>query len=418
MSEHPRNFLIENAIPATTAAPALAGRARTELELRARPSGLQRQTAEELPPTTEITLRAHETKPRRLRKLLLIGASVLALAGAAYLGSEYWTVWRFQVSTDDAYVKADNTTIAPKVSGYIGDVLVGDNEQVKAGQILAKIDDRDFRVALDQAKADVEAARAAVATKQALLTAQQSIIDAARATIAVDQANLVFAEQDDKRYSQLASTGYGSLQNAQQAASRTATARASVARDTASLENAASQLDVLRAELVQAQATIVRDEALQRQAELNLSYTTIVSPVDGVVGNRALRVGQYVQAGTQLMAVVPAAAAYIIANYKETQLTDVRPGQPVAIEVDMFPGVAFNGHVDSIAPASGQEFALLPPDNATGNFTKVVQRIPVKVVLDPGSPLASELRPGMSVYPTIETRPQKVRAAAASVHRG
>ena len=417
MSEHPRNFLIEQPIPATTAAPGLADRAGTELELRARPSGLQ-QSAEESSPMTEITLDAPETKRRRLRKLLLIGASVLALAGAAYLGSEYWTVWRFQVSTDDAYVKADNTTIAPKVSGYIGDVLVGDNEQVKAGQVLAKIDDRDFRVALDQAKADVEAARAAVATKQALLTAQQSIIDAARATIAVDQANLTFAAQDDKRYSQLASTGYGSVQNAEQAASRIATARASVARDTASLENATSQLDVLRAELAQAQATIVRDEALQRQAELNLSYTTIVSPVDGVVGNRTLRVGQYVQAGTQLMAVVPAAAAYIIANYKETQLTDVRPGQPVAIEVDMFPGVAFNGHVDSIAPASGQEFALLPPDNATGNFTKVVQRIPVKVVLNPGSPLASELRPGMSVYPTIETRPQEVRTAAASVRRG
>jgi membrane fusion protein, multidrug efflux system len=417
MSEHPRNFLIEQPIPATTAAPGLADRAGTELELRARPSGLQ-QSAEESSPMTEITLDAPETKRRRLRKLLLIGASVLALAGAAYLGSEYWTVWRFQVSTDDAYVKADNTTIAPKVSGYIGDVLVGDNEQVKAGQVLAKIDDRDFRVALDQAKADVEAARAAVATKQALLTAQQSIIDAARATIAVDQANLTFAAQDDKRYSQLASTGYGSVQNAEQAASRIATARASVARDTASLENATSQLDVLRAELAQAQATIVRDEALQRQAELNLSYTTIVSPVEGFVGNRTLRVGQYVQAGTQLMAVVPAAAAYIIANYKETQLTDVRPGQPVAIEVDMFPGVAFNGHVDSIAPASGQEFALLPPDNATGNFTKVVQRIPVKVVLNPGSPLASELRPGMSVYPTIETRPQEVRTAAASVRRG
>jgi len=417
MSEHPRNFLIGHTVPATTAAVGLADRAGTELELRARPSGLQRQIAE-LPPAIEITLDAPKNKPRRLRKLLLIGASILALAGTAYLGSEYWTVWRFQVSTDDAYVKADNTTIAPKVSGYLGDVLVGDNEQVKAGQVLAKIDDRDFRVALDQAKADVEAARAAVATKQALLTAQQSIIDAARATIAVDQANLTFAEQDDKRYSQLASSGYGSVQNAQQAASRIATARASVARDTASLANATSQLDVLKAEVAQAQATIVRDEALQRQAELNLSYTTIVSPVDGVVGNRTLRVGQYVQAGTQLMAVVPMAAAYIIANYKETQLTDVRPGQPVAIEVDMFPGVAFSGHVDSIAPASGQEFALLPPDNATGNFTKVVQRIPVKVVLDPGSPLAGELRPGMSVYPTIGTKPQEVRTAAASVRRG
>ncbi len=149
---------------------------------------------------------------------------------------------------------------------------------------------------------------------------------------------------------------------------------------------------------------MAHDEAVQHQAELNLSYTAIVSPVDGVVGNRTLRVGQYVQAGTQLMSVVPIAGTYIVANYKETQLTDVRPGQKVEIDVDMFPGTAVGGHVDSIAPASGQEFALLPPDNATGNFTKVVQRIPVKIVLDAGNPLAGALRPGMSVYPTIDTK--------------
>jgi membrane fusion protein, multidrug efflux system len=163
---------------------------------------------------------------------------------------------------------------------------------------------------------------------------------------------------------------------------------------------------------------VSRDEALQNQAELNLSYTTITSAVDGVVGNRTLRVGQYVQAGTQLMAVVPLSAAYIVANYKETQLADVHPGQSVAIAVDTYPGITFSGHVDSIAPASGQEFALLPPDNATGNFTKVVQRIPVKIVLDPASAFAGELRPGMSVYPTIETRAQAVRTAAASVRKG
>ena len=212
-----------------------------------------------------------------LRKLLLIGASVFALAGAAYFGWDYWTVGRFQVSTDDAYVKADSTAVAPKVSGYIADVLVGDNEPVKAGQILAKIDDRDFRVALDQAKADLEAAKAAVTTKFAALTAQRSVIDAAQATIAVDQATLTFAEQDDKRYAQLASNGNGSVQNAQQAASRLAAGRAAVARDTASLQNATSQLDVLKAELTQAQATVARDKALRSQAELNLSYTRIIS---------------------------------------------------------------------------------------------------------------------------------------------
>jgi membrane fusion protein (multidrug efflux system) len=349
-------------------------------------------------------------KPRRsYRKFLLLGASLLALAGASYFGWQYWTVGRFEVSTDDAYVKADNTTIAPKVSGYIGEVLVGDNEETKSGQVLARIDDRDFRVAVHQAKADVEAANAAIANKQALLAAQQSIIEAARATIGVDEANLTFAGQDDKRYSQLAATGYGSLQNAQQAASRIAAAQASVARDTASLESATRQLDVLKAELAQAEAALAHDEALLRQAKLNLSYTTITSPIDGTVGNRTLRVGQYVQAGTQLMAIVPTQSAYIVANYKETQLTDVHPGQSVAIEVDMFPGLSVRGHADSIAPASGQEFALLPPDNATGNFTKVVQRIPVKILLDRGTPFAAMLRPGMSVYPTIDTQPHDMR---------
>jgi membrane fusion protein (multidrug efflux system) len=376
-----------------------------KLNIQAEPEGLkvagdQLPVVRVAPPAPTV---APKAESHSLRKLL-VGASVLALAGAGHFGWDYWTVGRFQVTTDDAYVKADSTTIAPKVSGYIASVLVGDNEPVKAGEVLAKIDDRDFRVALNQANADLEGAKAAVSTKLAAITAQQSVIDAAQATIAVDQATLTFAEQDDKRYAQLASNGYGSVQNAQQAASRLAGGRAAVARDNASLANAKKQLDVLKAELTQAQATVTRDEALRSQAELNLSYTTVTSAVDGVVGNRTLRVGQYVQAGTQLMAVVPLSAAYIVANYKETQLADVHPGQPVAITVDTYPGVTFNGHVDSIAPASGQEFALLPPDNATGNFTKVVQRIPVKILLDSSS---VELRPGMSVIPTIQTHKQE-----------
>jgi membrane fusion protein (multidrug efflux system) len=186
-----------------------------------------------------------------------------------------------------------------------------------------------------------------------------------------------------------------------------------VARDTASVASATKQVDVLKAELEQARAALTRSEAARRQADLNLSYTTIVAPVDGVIGNRTLRVGQYVQAGTQLMAVVPTDAAYVIANYKETQLTDVRPGQKVEISVDTFPGRAFHGRVDSIAPASGQEFALLPPDNATGNFTKVVQRIPVKITLDGTGALSGDLRPGMSVYPSIDTRTSGATRLAA-----
>jgi membrane fusion protein (multidrug efflux system) len=206
------------------------------------------------------------------------------------------------------------------------------------------------------------------------------------------------------------------VQNAQQAQSRIAGAQAAIARDTANLASASKQVDLLKAEIVQASATLARAEAVQHQAELNLDYTSIVAPIDGVVGNRSLRTGQFVQAGTQLMSLVPVAGAYVVANFKETQLTDVREGQAVDISVDMFPGQRVHGRVDSIAPASGQEFALLPPDNATGNFTKIVQRIPVKIALNPDNSASVELRPGMSVIPTIETKSQvrERRAIAAS----
>jgi membrane fusion protein (multidrug efflux system) len=336
-----------------------------------------------------------------IRRILMASTAVALLAGAAWYGWDYWTVGRYLVSTDDAYVKADNTTIAPKVSGYLSEVLVGDNEHVRAGQILTRIDDRDFKAALDQAKADVAAAKAAVTSKQAQLDVQQAVIAAAKATIEVDIASQTFAGQENKRYTDLAATGYGSVQNAQAAQSRNASAQAAIIRDTANLASAQKQVELLGAEIAQATAAAARASALQRQAELNLGYTTITAPIDGIVGNRTLRPGQFVQAGTQLMSLVPAAGAYVVANYKETQLTAVRKGQPVDIAVDMFPGQVVHGHVDSLAPASGQEFALLPPDNATGNFTKVVQRIPVKIALDTTS---IELRPGMSVIPTIETR--------------
>jgi membrane fusion protein (multidrug efflux system) len=350
------------------------------------------------------------------RKLLSTGAALAVLAGAAWYGWDYWTVGQYLVSTDDAYVRADSTTIAPKVAGYLLDVLVKDNERVRTGQVLARIDDRDFKVAFDQAEADVAAAKATIASKQAQLDVQQAVINAARATLDVDRAVVTFAGQENKRYTDLAATGSGSVQNAQQAQARIASAQATLIRDGANLTSAEKQVDLLKAEIVQANAVLKRAEAVQRQAELNLGYTTIAAPIDGVVGNRTLRVGQFVQAGTQLMSVVPAVGAYVVANYKETQLTDVHEGQAVAIAVDMFPGQFVHGHVDSIAPASGQEFALLPPDNATGNFTKVVQRIPVRIALDTGSNSSIELRPGMSVIPTIETRSPKpsVEAKAAS----
>src|SRR5262245_8167049 len=250
----------------------------------------------------------------RFRRLMMAGAAIAVLAGASWYGWDYWTVGRFEVSTDDAYVKADNTTIAPKVSGYLTDVLVGDNQHVAAGQVLARIDDRDFKVALDQAKADVAAAQAAVASKQAQLDIQQAIIAAAKATIEVDTATKTFASQENKRYTDLAATGYGSVQNAQQAHARNAGADAAILRDKANLISAEKQVELLKAEITQAIATAARASAVQRQAELNLGYTTITAPIDGVVGNRTLRTGQFVQAGTQLMSLVPASGAYVVAN--------------------------------------------------------------------------------------------------------
>src|SRR3954451_13764270 len=225
------------------------------------------------------------TKTFNLRKALLTSAALAVLAGGVWYGWDYWTVGRFSVSTDDAYVKADNTTIAPKVSGYLNQVLAGDNQHVKSGQVLARIDDRDFKVALDQARADVAAADAAVESKRAQLDVQQGTIDAAQATLDVDIAAQVFTSQENKRYTDLEKTGYGSVQNAQNARARDNTQIAAIARDKANLLSAQKQVELLKAEIAQAVAADARAKAQQRQAELNLSYTTIVAPIDGVVGN-------------------------------------------------------------------------------------------------------------------------------------
>jgi membrane fusion protein (multidrug efflux system) len=311
-------------------------------------------------------------------------------------------------------VQADSTIVAPKVSGYLHDVQVSDNQPVKAGQLLATIDDRDYVAALDQAKADVAAAQADIDDFKASLEQQQAVIAQAQDTVSLDQANLTYAQQENDRYTTLAKRGATSLELAQQAISKLDTARATLQHDTAAVQAAEKQVNVLQAELAKADATLKHNQAVEHQAELNLGYTRIVAPIEGVVGNRNLRVGEYVQAGTQLMAVVPIDAVYIVANFEETQLADIRPGQPATIGVDSFPNATITGRVDSLAPASGAEFTLLPPDNATGNFTKIVQRIPVKIALDRANPLAGKVRPGMSVVATIDTRPHEPAAAAPS----
>jgi membrane fusion protein (multidrug efflux system) len=352
--------------------------------------------------------RGSRTPVKRLAlAALLLGA---VIAGARF-GHHYWTTGRYLQSTDDAYVRADFTIVAPKVSGYIADVLVQDNQHVKAGQVLARIDDRDFRVALAQVKSDVAAADAAIRNLDAELAMQHSVVGQAQATVAATQASHDFAVVDAARYRRLIAQQAETVQHAQQTESLRDQTAAQLRRDQAAAVASHGKVTVLTTARAQAEARLAHSRAVEQQAEINLSYTTITAPVDGTIGARALRIGQYVNAGTQLMAVVPLEGAYVVANFKETQLTNVRPGQPVDIEVDTFPGRTLRGYVDSLSPAAGLEFALMPPDNATGNFTKIVQRIPVKILLE-RSELSGLLRAGMSVEPTIDTRGATAGAAS------
>ncbi|MBM7043712.1 MULTISPECIES: HlyD family secretion protein [Rhizobium] len=374
-------------------------------------------------PVVEAPASAAATAPKTGRKLIKRGVLAAALlAGVAFgadFGYHYWTVGRFIESTDDAYVKADYTTIAPKIAGYIKEVLVNDNDTVKAGQVLARIDDRDYQAALSQAKADLKAAEAAIANIDAQISLQQSLINQAKATVDASQASLDFAQSDAARSARLISNGAGTQSRVEQTQSTRDQATAAVERDQAALVAAQNKVPVLQTQRDQAAAQRDRAAAAVQQAELNLSYTDIVAAVDGTVGARSIRLGQYVTSGTQLMAVVPLHSVYVVANFKETQLTYVRPGQSVEIKVDSFPDVAIKGHVDSLSPASGLEFSLLPPDNATGNFTKIVQRIPVKIVIDDEHLVG--LRSGMSVEPEIDTKAAQTAPANAeglSSHAG
>jgi len=340
---------------------------------------------------------------RALKRAALALTIAVAGVSVADLAYEYLTVGRYLETTDDAYVKADSTIIAPKVSGYIAEVLVSDNEGVKAGQVLARIDDRDFRTALKQAQADVAAAEAAIRNLDSQIELQQPLIQQQAAEVEGAEANLKFAQEERSRYDDLMKSGSGTIQRAQQTDAALRAQTAQLLQSQAGLIAANKKIEVLSTQRAQAAAQADRARALEQQAELNLSYTRVVAPVDGTVGARSLRIGQFVQAGTQLMAVVPLDAVYVVANFKETQLTHVRDGQPVELKVDSFHSTLLKGHVDSLSPASGLEFALLPPDNATGNFTKIVQRVPVKIVLDDRK-LNGMLRPGMSAVPTIDTK--------------
>ncbi len=318
-----------------------------------------------------------------------------ALAGAGGGGTS--------VETEDAYVTTHYAVVAPKVSGLIDRVDVNDNQYVRTGQELAHIDDRDYRTAVASAAAALAAAKADFVVLAAQVTQQMAAISQAKATVDADDAALRFAQANAVRYRNLAAGGAGTVEQRQQSTSTLQQAVAAKARDSAAELSAEQQVAVLQAEQERAQANVDSAQAALHQAQLNLSYATILAPFDGVVGTLSVRVGNYVGPGTALLAVVPVAQAYVVANFEETKLANVVRGEHARITVDTLPGHVFTGTVDSLAPASGITFSPIPPDNATGNFTKIVQRIPVKILFDPGQPLLERLRDGMSVEATIKT---------------
>jgi membrane fusion protein (multidrug efflux system) len=309
---------------------------------------------------------------------------------------------RPDVRTSDAYVTVHYATIAPRISGRVVTVPVDDNDVVKTGQVLATLDPRDNETALASAEAAVARDRSQLDEISATVSRQPSIIEEQQAAVASARARLAFAQADARRYGNLATTGAGSMQEHQQADTTLQQGQASLDSAEASLEAARRQLDVLKAQQAAAEAAVKADQARLEQARLNLSYTEIRAPIDGMVGERSVQVGNYVGPGTTLMTVVPLDQVYIEANYLEVDLLHVRSGQPVTIHVDAY-DIDLKGKVDSVPPASGAAFAPIAPNNATGNFTKIVQRLPVKIVVTPGQPLAKLLRVGLSVETTIHT---------------
>ena len=319
-------------------------------------------------------------------------------------GWYWWNVLRFLQSTDDAYVQSDVSVISPKVEGYIKKVRVAENQEVAEGAVLFVIDDRDFKAKVAQAEAAVAIEEASVATYENRLKLQQAMIDQATASVASAEADLDREQQDYKRYSTLMTSDFASRQRFEQAQADVRKGEAAVAKSRAAFAAEQDQLGVLRSQQREEQAKLQQARANLQLAQNDLDNTVIRAPVSGVAGNRAGQVGQYVKAGTQLLSLVPLPRVYVTANFKETQLTHMRPGQLAEVSVDAYPNLTLEGRIESFAPASGAQFSLLPPDNATGNFTKIVQRVPVRIALPANGPLTGLLRPGLSVTVTVDTR--------------
>ncbi|HEX7817499.1 HlyD family secretion protein [Dyella sp.] len=351
------------------------------------------------------------------RRTVVACGSAVAVVVITLYGLHWWTDGRFQVDTDDAYVRADVVTIAPRVAGNVSQVPVADNQHVRAGDVLVRLDDKDYRLKTEQAEGMLAAARArinaqsaGIAHLDALSTQQQSLVAQADATLQARMASAHQASLEWMRQCGLQAQHVTSEQRFEAARADHLKADAELAQARAGLSAARAQWAVLAARREAAVASL--DEARGRfrqasaaleMARYDLERTVVRAPIDGQVGQRSVRVGQYADVGTPLMALVPA-QTYVVANYKETQTSRIRPNQPVSIAVDAFGGSVLRGRVDSFAPGSGAQFALLPPDNATGNFTKIVQRMPLRIRIEPGQARAADLQPGMSVETVVDTR--------------
>ena len=351
---------------------------------------------------TGTTMR--RTLGRALKRLLLalIGAGLLT--AAFWYGHSWWTVGRFVQSTDDAYIGGDVTAIAPHIAGFVSKVEVTDNGYVKAGQLLVTLDDRDMRAAHDRALAILNERRASLDGLRSRVALQSTIIDATQADLEAKQAQSAFALSDAKRYTSFGNSNAVTKQETEKAVSLGAAARASVASAEAALAGARQQLVVLKAQISEAEAKVGEAEADLATAALNLGYTQLRAPVDGYVGNRAARVGAYVTTGNYLLTIVPAKGLWVDANFKEDQLAHMKVGDAADVVADVAPGLTMHGHIASLAPGTGGIFSVIPPENATGNFTKIVQRVPVRVVLDDEDGALGVLRPGLSTTVSVDTR--------------
>jgi membrane fusion protein, multidrug efflux system len=350
------------------------------------------------------------TSRRSRKRLALAGAAFLTAAGAGWYGYDWWSVARYIESTDDAYVGGDVTVIAPKVAGFITDIAVADNQEVHAGDLLVKLDDRDYRAALAKAVAAVAGQQATLANLEATRRLQEATIAEAQAELAATAAEVTRSKYDVARYRALSQDQFASAQRFQQADADYRKALAADARARAALDAAVRQLDVIDTRKQQTRAALAGAIADRETAQLNLGYTELRAPVDGTVGNRIARTGAYATVGAQLIALVPARGLWVDANFKENQLARLDAGLPATIMADVLPGQVFRGHVASLAPATGAVFSVLPAENATGNFTKIVQRVPVRILLDGDAGMLGRLRPGLSVTAEVDERGQREAA--------